>query len=44
MVGQTCLDSPMAGMLARQIVTADYWAWHLQMETQRGWKMVDQIY
>ena len=22
----------------------DYWALHLQMETQTGWKMVDQIY
>jgi len=23
---------------------ADYWGLHLQMETQTGWKMVDQIY
>ena len=22
----------------------DYWSLHLQMETQRGWKLVDQIY
>ena len=22
----------------------DYWAWHLQMETQRGLQMVDQMY
>ena len=37
----------MAAMLANLIwtdsQTADYWALHLQMETQTGWKMVDQM-
>ena len=38
----------MAAMLASLIrtdsQTADYWALHLQMETQTGWKMADQRY
>ena len=37
----------MAAMLANLIrmdsQTAGYWALHLQMETQTGWKMVDQM-
>ena len=36
----------MAAMLANLIrtdsQTADYWALHLQMETQTGWKMVER--
>ena len=37
----------MAVMMASQIHlasrTADYWALHLQTETQTGWKMVERL-
>ena len=37
----------MAEMLAnlkwKDSQTADYWALHLQMETQTGWKMVERL-
>ena len=41
-------DSQKAWTLANLIVKdsqmVDYWALHLQMETQKGWRMVYQIH
>jgi len=39
----SCLAEMLANLTVTDSQTADYWALHLQMETQTGWKMVDQI-
>ena len=31
----------LASLIPTDSQTAEYWAWHLQMETQTGWKMVE---
>ena len=33
----------LASLIPTDSQTAEYWAWYLQMETQTGWKMVDQM-
>ena len=38
-----CLAVMLASQMHLGSQTADYWALHLQMETQTGWKMVDQM-
>ena len=32
-----------ANLILTDSLKADYWALHLQMETQTGWKMVGKI-
>ena len=39
-----CLAAMLANLIVKDSQMVDYWALHLQMETQTGWKMVDQIY
>ena len=40
----SCLAEMLANLKLMDSQRVDYWALHLQMETQTGWKMVDQIY
>ena len=38
----SCLAAMLANLIRTDSQTADYWALHLQMETQTGWKMVER--
>ena len=39
-----CLAAMLANLIVKDSQMVDYWALHLQMETQKGWRMVYQIH